>query len=89
MTIASEGNATVFGDLTLPRWMAGQTASNNTRVVFMSGIAGDGPSYSDFTNIIDFITISTTGNAHDFGDVAFKTYSGGGCSDSHGGLGGY
>ena len=89
VTIASEGNATVFGDLTLPRWMAGQTASNNTRVVFMSGIAGDGPSYSDFTNIIDFITISTTGNAHDFGDVAFKTYSGGGCSDSHGGLGGY
>ena len=89
VTIASEGNATVFGDLTLPRWLAGQTASNNTRVVFMSGIAGSGPSYSDFTNRIDFITISTTGNAQDFGDVSYKTYSGGGCSDSHGGLGGF
>jgi len=89
VTIASEGNATVFGDLTSARWMAGQTASNNTRVVFMSGIAGSGPSYSDFTNVIDFITISTTGNAQDFGDVSYKTYSGGGCSDSHGGLGGY
>ena len=89
MTIASEGNATAFGDLTSARWMAGQTASNSTRVVFMSGIAGSGPSYSDFTNTIDFITISTTGNAQDFGDVSFKTYSGGGCSDSHGGLGGY
>ena len=89
ITIASEGNGTVFGDLTSARWMAGQTASNNTRVVFMSGIAGSGPSYSDFTNRIDFITISTTGNAQDFGDVSYKTYSGGGCSDSHGGLGGF
>ena len=55
----------------------------------MSGIAGDGPGYSDFTNAIDFITISTTGNATDFGDVSIKGYSGGGCSDSHGGLGGF
>ena len=38
---------------------------------------------------IDYIDINTTGNAQDFGDVSFKTYSGGGCSDSHGGLGGY
>ena len=89
VTIASEGNAIVFADLIQARWMAGQTASNNTRVVFMSGIAGDGPSYSDFTNRIDFVTISTTGNAQDFGDVSYKTYSGGGCSDSHGGLGGF
>ena len=69
--------------------MAGQGASSNTRGIFMSGIAGDGPGYSDFTNAIDFITISTTGNAQDFGDVAIKSYSGGGCSDSHGGLGGF
>ena len=89
VTIASEGNSTNFGDLTVGRWMAGQGASSNTRGIFMSGIAGDGPGYSDFTNAIDFITISTTGNAQDFGDVAVKSYSGGGCSDSYGGLGGY
>ena len=89
VTIASEGNSTNFGDLSVGKWMAGQGASSNTRGIFMSGIAGDGPGYSDFTNAIDFITISTTGNAQDFGDVAVKSYSGGGCSDSHGGLGGY
>ena len=89
VTIASEGNSTNFGDLTVGKWMAGQGASSNTRGIFMSGIAGDGPGYSDFTNAIDFITISTTGNATDFGDVAIKGYSGGGCSDSHGGLGGF
>ena len=89
VTIASEGNTTNFGDLTVGKWMAGQGASSNTRGIFMSGIAGDGPGYSDFTNAIDFITISTTGNATDFGDVSIKGYSGGGCSDSHGGLGGF
>ena len=89
VTIASEGNSTNFGDLTVARWMAGQGASSNTRGIFMSGITGDGPSYSDFTNAIDFITIASTGNAQDFGDVSEKSYSGGGCSDSHGGLGGY
>ena len=89
VTIASEGNSTNFGDLTVGRWMAGQGASSNTRGIFMSGITGDGPSYSDFTNAIDFITIASTGNAQDFGDVSEKSYSGGGCSDSHGGLGGY
>ena len=73
--------------------IAGGTSAGSLRV---SGIATLS-SYQGFVNtkltptenIIDFITISTTGNAHDFGDVAFKTYSGGGCSDSHGGLGGY
>ena len=69
--------------------MAGQGASSNTRGIFMSGITGDGPSYSDFTNTIDYITIASQGDAIDFGDVAQKSYSGGGCSDSHGGLGGY
>ena len=39
-------------------------------------------------NIIDFIiTIQTTGNAIDFGDIhKFNSFSTEGCSDSHGGL---
>ena len=89
VTIASTGNAVEFGNLSVGRWMAGQGASSNTRGIFMSGITGDGPSYSDFTNTIDYITIASQGDAIDFGDVAQKSYSGGGCSDSHGGLGGY
>ena len=48
---------------------------------------------SPAVNIIDYVTIASTGNAIDFGDVSYSggdgmTY-GGGCSDSHGGLGGF
>ena len=43
-----------------------------------------------YQTIIDFITIATTGNAQDFGDVNDKdNYTKAGCSDSHGGLGGF
>ena len=45
------------------------------------------PSLSTVNN---FITIATTGNAQDFGDLAFPRRNGmGGLSDSHGGLGGF
>ena len=43
---------------------------------------------SNTENIVEFITIATTGNASDFGDCVNRAY-GGGVSDSHGGLGGY
>ena len=36
--------------------------------------------------LVDKITISTTGNATDFGDIRTSTSQGAGCSDSHGGL---
>ena len=41
------------------------------------------------TNLIEFVTISTLGNAQDFGDLVNKLESGGSLSDSHGGLGGF
>ena len=39
-------------------------------------------------NTMDYITIASTGDAQDFGDM-MRTISGvrGGCSDSHGGIG--
>ena len=40
-------------------------------------------------NSIEFVTLSTLGNAQDFGDLVNKLESGGAISDSHGGLGGY
>ena len=79
VTIASTGDASDFGDLTLVRQAYG-SVSNSTRGVFLGG--------SDpYTNTIDFVTISTTGNASEFGDVSV-TQSGNGAagSDSHGGL---
>ena len=51
-----------FGDLTNKR-LAASAASNPVRAVCMGGSTpGD-------TNIIDFVTIATTGNANDFGDL--------------------
>jgi hypothetical protein len=48
-------------------------------------MGGNNPSGS--TNIIDFITIATTGNATDFGDLLSVEKWFQGCSDVHGGLG--
>ena len=45
---------------------------------------GATPSYSD---TINYVTISTTGNAADFGDLTQGRFGASGLSDSHGGLG--
>ena len=83
VTIASEGNATFFGDITVKRNMLA-AASNQTRGLFAGGY--DSPvNY----NIIDYITFATTGNAIDFGDCIEEKRGTSGLSDSHGGLGGY
>ena len=83
ITIASEGNATFFGDITVKRNMLA-AASNQTRGLFAGGY--DTPvNY----NIIDYITFATTGNAIDFGDCIEEKRGTSGLSDSHGGLGGY
>ena len=83
ITIASEGSASYFGDITQKRNMLA-SASNNTRGLFAGGY--DHPvNY----NIIDYITFATTGNALDFGDCIEKKRGVSGLSDSHGGLGGY
>ena len=44
---------------------------------------------SSESNLIEFITIATTGNAVYFGDDTQLRYAAGGLSDSHGGLGGF
>ena len=69
ITISSLGNATDFGDLTVARQTSVGAASNgtNNRGVFGGGYVYDG-GYNRY-NIIEYITISTTGNATDFGDL--------------------
>ena len=85
LTMASSGSASIFGDLTVGRQRPGG-ASTQTRAVFYGGKQSSGTDYS----VIDYVTIPTTGNAADFGDVAdTANYTKGGCSDSHGGLGGF
>ena len=64
ITIASTGNATDFGDLTVARaYLAG--LSSSTRGVVGGGAISDGT----VQNVIDFITIASTGDATDFGDL--------------------
>ena len=85
VTIATEGDAIDFGDLTVARRnLAGCT--NRIRGTFCGGHIGASGS-GDNRNTIDFITIASTGNATDFGDLlVIRRCSNSGGSDAHGGL---
>ena len=84
ITMASEGNATDFGKLSVGSQYLAATA-NQTRSVFAGGTTPAGTKL----NIIEYITIASSGNACDFGDLGEGRQEFSGCSDSHGGLGGY
>jgi len=81
ITMASEGNAIAFGDLTVARYGV-NTTSNQVRGIFAGGGALPG-----FFNVIDYINFASSGNATDFGDMEGRV--GNAVSDSHGGLGGF
>tara|TARA_R100000008_G_C3580645_1_gene168287 strand:+ start:419 stop:1420 length:1002 start_codon:yes stop_codon:yes gene_type:complete len=67
ITIASTGNATDFGDLTQAReGDAGASNGTSNRGCFAGGNNANGGNYH---NIIDYITITSTGDASDFGDL--------------------
>jgi hypothetical protein len=66
VTIATTGNATDFGDLTVGRETVGG-CSDTTRGIFVGGYkAAPG---AGATDIMDYITIASTSNATDFGDL--------------------
>ena len=65
VTIASTGNSVDFGDLTVARY-SGSAGSNSTRALFFMGNAKTSP--EAHSNVIDFVTIASTGDAVDFGD---------------------
>ena len=80
VTIASQGvNGQDFGDLTSGRAQSG-SFSSSTRGVWGGGY-GSAPTYTR-VNIIDFATISTLGNAFDFGDLPRIGYGIAGGSNS-------
>ena len=82
VTISTLGNATDFGDLTQAR-QAVSGASSQTRGVVAGGYVYGSPAGTFNINTIDYITIATTGNAIDFGDliVGAMAKSVGNCSD--------
>ena len=80
--MASAGKATDFGDyVTVGENVRG--VSNTLRGVFAGGYC------PGFVNTMAFITIATTGNAQDFGDLFSSSSQDGyvgALSDCHGGL---
>jgi len=66
VTISSTGTAASFGSLTTSRRTPG-SLSNSTRGIWAGGSAGAGAGV--LQNIIDYITIASTGNAVDYGDL--------------------
>ena len=83
MNIQSMGNAVDFGELTSAR-RGNAGCSSSTRGVFATGTATN-PSPA-FTNTIDYITIATTSNATDFGDLNYATRNLGGVSSGTRGI---
>jgi len=80
ITIDSTGNATDFGDITQKRFGMGAVSNGTSdRGVFGGGY--DNTAAGTYYNIIDYITISTTGNATDFGDTTNEVCAGGGSSN--------
>ena len=67
ITIASTGDATDFGDITVARRQGG-AASNGARGVAQGG--------EPLTNVIDYWTFASIGDASDFGDLSVaKNYT--------------
>jgi len=83
VTIASTGNATDFGDMFTGNTGASASTSNQTRGVI---VGGDLQPADNFTNVMQHITIATTGDSLDFGDMLTTGAYRGATSDSHGGL---
>ena len=67
ITIANTGNATDFGDMNWAAYYPGAMASKTDRGVVGAGMLATSPQTGN--NAIDYVTISSTGNGTDFGDL--------------------
>jgi hypothetical protein len=77
VTIATLGNATDFGDLTIAREGLAAVSSK------IKGLWGGG---SVSSNTIDYIQFATTANAQDFGYLTSGRSFLAACSNAHGGI---
>ena len=88
ITIATKGDAKDFGDMTIPKYNT-FSLSNSTRGCTAGGVTN--PAWNSWTDVIDYVTIATLGDATDFGNIGTARRSLGGCSSSTRGVwaGGY
>jgi len=68
ITIATTGDTTDFGDLSRTNSAFGGSCCSSTRGLFAGGYNNTPASVTEVNNI-DFITIASTGNSTDFGDL--------------------
>jgi len=80
VTIATQGDSIVFGDLTVARSRF-SGAGSPVRGVFAGGFSGPSPT-NTWHNVIDFVNIATIGNAQDFGDLTKEKTWTGSCSNA-------
>jgi hypothetical protein len=85
VTIPTTGNSSNFGTLSVSRFDLA-ACSSNVRGIFAGGLHFINESSAASINSIEYITIATTGNASDFGDLTQNSCAFAGCSDCHGGL---
>jgi hypothetical protein len=79
VTIASTGSASDFGDLiTVARDTT--ACSSSTRGLFAGNSTP--PGTTPYSNVIQYITIASAGNATDFGDLTQETVRAGACSSA-------
>ena len=85
ITIASTGNATDFGDLTAAMGKS-SGASTSVRAVFFAGQAPLLSPAENPTDRMEYVTIASTGDTTDFGDLYRAIKHASSSSDSNGGL---
>ncbi len=83
ITIASTGNASDFGDPDTNRDFGGSFSSKDN-YAYLCG--GNNPSSGANLNEIEYVTIASTGNGTDFGNLTAAKDQTAGCSNVHGGL---
>ena len=83
ITIATKGNTTDFGDFIQEARNGLAACSSNTRGVFGGGWNSFSGGYQ---NVIEYITIATTGNSTDFGTLSFYPWGVASCSSSTRGI---
>ena len=91
VTVASIGNAIDFGDLLFNSRDMGFCCSNGLRGCWAGGYYDTGSFGSTDNKRIDYVTLATTGNAADFGDLTANRRDGTGISNATRGVfcGGY
>ena len=88
ITIASKGDATTFGDLTASVYFAVGGCSNSVRGLYHLGTNSWAPTWNS-VNQVDSITLASTGNSTNFGQLSqVRSYTGGTSNSVRGIFGG-